>query len=199
MAARGSDYVAHDKEQLAAVTADGLEVSTLDPHPDRRWADLYQVGRLVRGDTPVEVSFGAWIDVVGRRAGSALHVVKDSADVSEPVEARSAGLPDRLQVLTGFPLPDLVWRYPELGCDLARRQFSVETFFSGDTLPIRPLPQDGQVGSDPVGQLPGDELGMHGAGVSAKVRHATADLPLRDAQLGGKPVDADGHQPSVTV
>jgi hypothetical protein len=106
VAARGSDYVAHDKEQLA-VTAHGLEVSTLDPHPDRRWADLYQVGRLVRGDTPVEVSFGAWIDVVGRRAGSALHVVKDSADVSEPVEARSAGLPDRLQVPTGFPLPDL--------------------------------------------------------------------------------------------
>ena len=36
VAARGSDYVAHDKEQLAAVTAHGLEVSTLDPHPDRR-------------------------------------------------------------------------------------------------------------------------------------------------------------------
>ena len=32
----------------------------------------------------------------------------------------------------------LIGRHPELGSHLARRQFSVEAFFSSDTLPFRP-------------------------------------------------------------
>ena len=48
------------------------------------------------------MSFGASIDIVGRRAGSALHVVKDSADVSEPVEVRSAAFPTDCRYLRDF-------------------------------------------------------------------------------------------------